>query len=389
MNKSDINKGLDKKGNPAGIDNIIKLCFVNTTKSWGGGERWHFENAVYASQQGFKVSIICSKNSSLHDKTLKAGIHCHPVNITNLSFINPFSLRNLKQYFRKNGIDAVVFNGPSDLKTAGIAAMRAGVSLRIYRRGLAKAPHRNILNRFLFSNVVTDYIVNSKATAKALFSRSKPSQQETAHVHVLYNGIEPHPNIKNPFSDQNKIVFGNASRFVPQKGLHYLLDMAFILKKSRTDFVVRIAGTGPLEKALKEKASALDVHDVVEFTGFVDDVPAFMSGIDVYVCTSIFEGFGFSIAEAMHAGKPIIGFDVSSNPELVSDQKTGYLVPAFDVRQLTNKALVLMENKELRRKFGNEGQRVALEKFNKIHQHEKFCELMIRLFGRAGLVSSE
>ncbi|MGC9332329.1 MAG: glycosyltransferase, partial [Bacteroidales bacterium] len=200
--------------------------------------------------------------------------------------------------------------------------------------------------------------------------------QDNSHVHVLYNGIEPHPNIKHPSSDRDKIVFGNASRFVRQKGLHYLLDMACILKKSRTDFVVRIAGTGPLEKSLKEKALSLDVHDVVEFTGFVDDIPAFMAGIDVYVCTSLFEGFGFSIAEAMHAGKPVIGFDVSSNPELVSDQKTGYLVPAFDVHQLTNKALVLVENKELRQKLGDEGQRVALEKFNKNHQHEKFCELI-------------
>jgi glycosyltransferase involved in cell wall biosynthesis len=382
VNNSNTNKGLDKVGKPAGIDDTIKVCFVNTTKSWGGGERWHFENAAYACQQGFKVSIICSKNSRLHDKASQAGIHCHPINISNLSFINPFTLQKLKQYFRKNGIDAVVFNGPSDLKTAGIAAMRAGVPLRIYRRGLAKAPHRNVLNRFLFSNVVTDYIVNSKATAKALFSKSGPSRQDNSHVHVLYNGIEPHPNIKYPSSYQDKIVFGNASRFVPQKGLHYLLDMAFILKKSRTDFMVHIAGTGPLEKTLKDKASTLNVHDVVEFTGFVDDVPAFMSGIDVYVCTSIFEGFGFSIAEAMHAGKPVLGFDVSSNPELVSDQKTGSLVPAFDVHQLTNKALVLMENKELRQKLGDEGQRVALEKFNKIHQHEKFCELVKRLRDR-------
>ncbi|MFW5804975.1 MAG: glycosyltransferase family 4 protein [Bacteroidales bacterium] len=353
----------------------IRLCFVNSTKTWGGGERWHFENAEYAHHHGFKVSIICSKNSSLHDKTSQAGIPCFPVDISNLSFLNPLKVHKLKRYFTSNRIDAVIFNGPSDLKTAGMAAFCAKVPIRIYRRGLAKAPHAGYLNRFLFTKVVTDFIVNSKATAGELLSTSEKIKKK-ARVHILYNGVEPHPKDIKHTSEQGKIVFGNASRLVPQKGLHYLLDMASVLKETRTDFTVRIAGTGPQEQALKHKTNALNLNDVVEFSGFVDDIPAFMSGIDVYVCTSVFEGFGFSIAEAMHAGKPVIGFDVSSNPELVSHENTGYLVPPFDVHKLTEKAIVLMKNRDLRQKLGDEGKHVAMEKFNKTIQREKLCKLV-------------
>jgi len=366
------------KGNK---DVAINLCFVNTTKTWGGGERWHFENAEYAHHRGFNVRVVCSKKSSLHEKAIKAGIPCFPVDISNVSFLNPQKVHKLKRYFTSNRLDVVIFNGPADLKTAGIAAFCAKVPVRIYRRGLATAPHAGLFNHFLFTKVVTDFIVNSKATASQLFSKSEKSKQK-ASVHVLYNGVEPHPKDIKHTPGQGKMVFGNASRLVPQKGLHYLLEMASVLKETRTDFTVRIAGTGPREQALKNIAAELNLNDVVEFSGFVDDVQAFMSGIDVYVCTSVFEGFGFSIAEAMHAGKPVIGFDVSSNPELIADGKTGFLIPPFDVKTLAEKAVILMKNRELRQKLGDEGQRVAMEKFNKNLQRERLCELIKGLIDR-------
>ncbi|MFO7788964.1 MAG: glycosyltransferase [Bacteroidales bacterium] len=359
----------------------INLCFVNTTKTWGGGERWHFENAVFARNHGFNVSIVCTQGSSLHQKAADAGIRSYHVKLSGLSFLNPVKLQKLWRYFRKNGIDAVVFNGSTDLKTAGIASLRAGVPLRIYRRGLAKAPNAGFLNHFLFEYVVTDFIVNSKATAEQLFSNISLNEKES-RVHLLYNGLQPYDDRKKKDKMPGQVVFGNASRFVEQKGLHYLLEMAAIIKASRQDFIIRIAGNGPLESELKHKASELKLQDFVEFPGFVEDIHTFMSELDVYVCTSLFEGFGFSVAEAMHAGKAVIGFDVSSNPELIVDKKTGYLVPAMDVNALADKAMLLMENDEKRLKMGAEAKKTALKKFNKDIQHQAFCDLIRKLIGK-------
>ncbi|MGM0648982.1 MAG: glycosyltransferase [Bacteroidota bacterium] len=353
----------------------INLCFVNTTKTWGGGERWHFENAIFARDHGFNVGIVCTKESSLAKQAAKAGINCYYINLSGLSFLNPFKLQKLWQYFKINGIDAVVFNGSADLKTAGIASRRAGVPLRIYRRGLAKAPHPGFLNHFLFNHVVTDFIVNSKATAEQLFSNISFKKKES-RVHLLYNGLHPHDDRKKMDVNPGKVVFGNASRFVEQKGLHFLLEMAAIIKASREDFILRIAGKGPLETELKHKVADLKLDDYVEFSGFVEDIRSFMHELDIYVCTSLYEGFGFSIAEAMHAGKAVIGFDVSSNPELILDEKNGYLVPLADVNTLAEKAMLLMENDEKRLKMGIEGKKMAMKKFNKDIQHQSFCELI-------------
>lgn len=358
-----------------------RICFVNSTKTWGGGERWHFENAVYASEAGFDVSFAGAPESVLQNKAAEQNLPFFPIRLGNLSFLNPFKLQRLWRYFKRQAIDVLVFNGPADLKTGGIAGLRAGVPVRIYRRGLAKAPNSGFLNRFLFNYAVTDFIVNSKATADLLFGKHT-IPKEKARVHLLYNGLKPHPLARPENQMRNTIVLGNASRFVEQKGLHYLIEMADIIRKHREDFIIRIAGSGPLEQSLKEQTEAKKLSEFVHFPGFVSDVRKFVSDIDMYVCTSVFEGFGFSIAEAMHAGRPVVAFDVSSNPEIIKDGQTGFLVPAFDVETMAGKVMMLMDDEEMRERLGKAGKSRALEKFNKAKQQKTFCELVHSLIQR-------
>ncbi|HKK68893.1 MAG TPA: glycosyltransferase, partial [Bacteroidales bacterium] len=238
------------------------LCFVNTTKSWGGGERWHFENARYAGDAGFDVSLVVASGSELEYRAAGAGLQTETISLSNLSFLNPVKLQKLYRYFRKKAVDVVIFNGPADLKSGGIAAMRAGIPVRVYRRGLAKTPGSGFLNRFLFNHALTDFIVNSKATASLLFSDETISRED-ARVHLLYNGLEPQDD-KSDVNEHSVPVLGNASRFVEQKGLHYLLEMASVLKKQGEDFVLRIAGSGPLESSLKAKSKELGVENLVQ-----------------------------------------------------------------------------------------------------------------------------
>jgi glycosyltransferase involved in cell wall biosynthesis len=170
---------------------------------------------------------------------------------------------------------------------------------------------------------------------------------------------------------------------VDQKGLHHLLEMASVLKQQGEKFIVRIAGFGPLEHELKTKTKALGLENIVEFPGFVKDVPGFVNGLDVYVCSSEFEGFGFAIAEAMHAAKPVTGFRVSSNPELVINGETGFLVPPFDVKALAEKNRDLMHDANMRKRMGMAGKNRAMQMFHKEKQHQQFCALMQELSRKA------
>ena len=62
---------------------------------------------------------------------------------------------------------------------------------------------------------------------------------------------------------------------------------------------------------------------------------------------------------------PIIGFDISSNPELIIDKENGYLVLPFDTDMLYNRTLELIRNEDIRAAFGNAGFKVVAEKFDR------------------------
>ena len=83
----------------------------------------------------------------------------------------------------------------------------------------------------------------------------------------------------------------------------------------------------------------------MRFLGFVDDVPALMTKLDLVVSPSTQpEGFGQSIVEAMLAGKPVIASAAGGPSELIEDGVTGRLVPPGDVRALTRAISELLDD---------------------------------------------
>ena len=128
-----------------------------------------------------------------------------------------------------------------------------------------------------------------------------------------------------------------------QKGQRYLIEIAKRLKDKGLKFKILIAGEGKCLDQLKQLAMELSVSNEINFLGFVKDIRCFMNSIDIFVLPSLWEGFGYVIVEAMAAGKPVVAFDVSSNPEIIRDEKSGYLVNTFDVNAFA-------ENKGSRRR---------------------------------------
>ena len=79
-----------------------------------------------------------------------------------------------------------------------------------------------------------------------------------------------------------------------------------------------------------------------------------MNCLDVFVLTSIYEGFGLVLLEAMAASKPIVASRVSAIPEIVENEKSGLLFVAGDSKALAN-CLLKLEDPELRNIYGLEG----------------------------------
>lgn len=343
------------------------ICFFNSAKVWGGGEKWHYEMAKRMAQKGYRVIAFVDKRSAWKYKFDSTTVKYYEITIDNLSFLNYFKLLYIANTLKNENVSHIVMNLPADVKIAGRAAKHAGVEHIIYRRGSAVAIKNSWLNRYLFGNVITRILANSQKTVDTILENN-PNLFDRDKIKVIYNGIDideyDRQPIENPKRNENKITIGNVGRMVPQKGHKYLIDIAEKLMENRSDFDVRIGGSGVLEKEIKQYTKQKNVANVVRFDGFVENVPNFMHGIDVFALTSLWEGFGYVIVEAMLAGKPVVAFDISSNPEIIDDDKTGFLVPFNDMDKFIQRIELLMNDKELRKKMGEEARRQAVVRFS-------------------------
>lgn len=338
-----------------------KIAFINTTMSWGGGEKWHYEMSKYLNDKKYNIILVTNKKSELFNRIINSSLRYYEIVLNNLSFLNPVNYILLYKLFKRERVKTIILNLSIDLKVAGLSAKLAGVKNIIYRRGSAIPIRNTLLNRFLFKNVVTNIIANSEETKRTILQNNLSLFPEKK-INVIYNGIEldkfDQMASQVIFQKNNhEILIGNAGRLVHQKGQKYLIDLAIQLKKKGKKFKIIIAGDGRLENDLRNYAIQNNVDSYIVFLGFVDNIKSFMNTIDIFVLTSLWEGFGYVLIEAMACYKPVVAFDISSNPEIIEDKKTGYLVPFADISTLTNYTIDLLDNPVLREEMGKIGRK--------------------------------
>jgi glycosyltransferase involved in cell wall biosynthesis len=133
------------------------------------------------------------------------------------------------------------------------------------------------------------------------------------------------------------VVFGNASRFDPQKDHASLLQAFGMLKKARPDSDILLllcgrnvdAENAVLTRAIREN----DVRGLVFLIGKQSDMPGFMNAVDYLVLSSSHgEAFPNVLAEAMACGKPCVSTDVGDAGDIIGD--TGWLVPPSEPKIL-------------------------------------------------------
>mgnify|MGYP002713307440 CR=1 FL=1 len=138
-----------------------------------------------------------------------------------------------------------------------------------------------------------------------------------------------------------------------------------------------IGGSGRLQGQLEALIEELGVSHEVVLKGFIEDPIYFIQQADVFVLPSFWEGFGYVLAEAALCRKPIIAFNISSNPELVLDGETGFLVPEGDLDAFAKKVLFLYDNPDVRDAMGNAGFTHVSKHFDKEKQIKKIEAFLI------------
>ncbi|HYL81550.1 MAG TPA: glycosyltransferase family 4 protein [Candidatus Acidoferrum sp.] len=154
-------------------------------------------------------------------------------------------------------------------------------------------------------------------------------------------------------------VVGSVARLVPVKGLENLIAAApeILRRCPRARFL--LVGDGELRTALEAKTRELGLTDRIIFTGFREDVPSLIAGMDVFVLPSLNEGMGRVLVMAMALGKPIAATRVGGVPELLGDDEAGILVPPGDPSALADAVSTLLADSRRASALGEAGRRRA------------------------------
>lgn len=165
------------------------------------------------------------------------------------------------------------------------------------------------------------------------------------------------------------VVIGKVARLFHLKGHKYLIEAArkVVAQCPHTHFL--LVGDGILRKTLAVQIAAANLGDHFHFAGLVDpdEIPAFIGAMDILVHTSLREGLARTLPQALIAGKPVVSYDIDGAREVVIPHETGFLLQPQSQDDLSDALIQLVENSELRNRFGQTGRQRVTPQF--CHEH--------------------
>lgn len=156
-------------------------------------------------------------------------------------------------------------------------------------------------------------------------------------------------------------VVGKIARLFPLKGHDELMDAAPEIVRRVPNVRFFLIGDGVLLEKLQERAKGYGILENFVFAGLIDRerIPEMISAMDMVVHTSLREGLARVLPQALAMGKPCVSFDIDGAPEVVINDKTGYLVAPYDSVGLAGGIAKILEDPELMQKMGDEGRRLV------------------------------
>ena len=273
---------------------------------------------------------------------------------------------------RRNQFDLVYGNNTSSCcRNALVAAKLARVPFIYHVRGLQG-------NRSWPScaamNLANSVIVISRACADSLRARVFPSK-----LRVVHNGVDLEHYASVPEIQQarlrremglrdGELLLVMVAHLRPLKGQEYALRAVAECNRSGVGINLLLVGHHNGDRPYVEQIRAL-VHQLglserIKLLGFREDIREILSIADVCLHTSLSEGHGRAVIEAMASGLPVVAFSVGGVPESVVDGQTGYLVAKGDTPGLVKSILKLAADPSVRSRMGHQGRQRAKECFS-------------------------
>lgn len=161
------------------------------------------------------------------------------------------------------------------------------------------------------------------------------------------------------------IVVGTIARLSPEKGLELFLQTAAEILKQRDNFIFIIIGDGPEEIKLKNLAQELGVGEYVRFLGVRRDIPDLLPIMDIFLFTSLFDGFGITLLEAMAMKVPIVAVRCQGGiSEIIQHGYNGIIVEQRDAKVMAQEVLSVIADRDRKALLVDNGYKILVEKFS-------------------------
>jgi len=153
-------------------------------------------------------------------------------------------------------------------------------------------------------------------------------------------------------------------RLDQQKAPYYLIDAFAEILPRHPKTLLLLVGEGELQPQLQAQARSLGIANHVRFLGSREDVPDLLRVADIFALSSLWEGLGRAMTEAMLVGIPVVVPNIYGIPEIVYHNETGLLFPAGEVKQLATHLNFLLQHPQERQRLGENAKQLTRRLFD-------------------------
>lgn len=328
---------------------------IDTARTWRGGQNQVLLTVNGLRALGQRAALVAHPDGELRRRAAE-GLELIP--LAPRTEMDLTAAWRLARVIRRLGPDVVHAHDPHGVAMAALAlsmtAARPSPALVAARR-VDFHLRGNSLSRWK-NRQVDCFIAASEAIREMLVADGVPLER-TVTVH---EGIDVDRIVSTPAVNVHEALWlphhaplvGNVAALVPHKGLRYLIEAAHLVLREVPDARFVIFGEGELREHLEHLVHEHRLEKHVLLPGFRTDVTGCIKGLDLFVMSSVTEGLGTSLLDAMACAKPIVATRTGGIPEVVADGVNGILVPPRDAPALARAIVALLEDTSRRDQFG-------------------------------------
>lgn len=312
---------LEYSGGTGGIEKLCKDIGLHP-----GGDRHYF--------------VFVHEGGAFYDEMQRAGLAVQCLHLQNKDIGRLYNV--VEKMVRDEKIDAVVIHHAAPLIWLAMLLYlwlphTAKVLVyvhNVYGEVIRHSKIRKIVYDMLLAKC-SGIVAISEFVKKTVLDGSSIAPEK---VRVIYNGIVCPEDVTVPngaLQEPVRLIF--VGRLIRQKGVQVLLNAAALLE-GRVSYRLQIVGDGPYRAELETLCRELHQEKYVTFCGSCHDVPERLKQADIFVHPTIGEeGFGLTVAEAMSYGKICIICNRGAIPEIITNEKNGFLVEAENPTALADR----------------------------------------------------